>query len=105
MVQELIRCDYDPIVLAERGGFHVESLEINSIRAADMEAMAKIAEALGKPTESARWFGRVDAMREGFRSKMIGEVIIPVAPQALKDEPVETGPNISAPIIRRRKLG
>ena len=71
MVQELIRCDYDPIVLAERGGFHVESLEINSIRAADMEAMAKIAEALGKPTESTRWLGRVDAMREGFRSKMI----------------------------------
>ena len=71
MVEELIRWDYDAIALAERDCFHVESLEINSIRAADLEAMANIAHVLGKPTESAIWLGRAEAVREGFRSKMI----------------------------------
>ena len=51
MVAELDRYDYDPIILAEHGCFHVESLEINAIRAADMEAMANIAQALGKSAE------------------------------------------------------
>jgi glycogen debranching enzyme len=71
MVGELIRYDYDPMALAEHGSFHVESLEINAIRAADMEAMSKIAQVLGRPVESARWLDRVEAVRQGFRSKMI----------------------------------
>ena len=71
MVEELIRYDYDPIALAEHDWFHVESLEINAIRAADMEAMAKIAQTLGKSAESAGWLGRAEAVRNGFRSKMI----------------------------------
>ena len=73
MVEELDRCDYDPTLLAEHGSFHVESLEINGIRAADLEAMAKIAQALGKPAESASWLGRAEAVRQGFRSRMIVE--------------------------------
>src|SRR5688500_614212 len=71
MVEELVRYDYDPTALAAHGWFHVESLEINAIRAADMEAMSKIAQVLGKPSESAGWLGRAEAVREGFRSKMI----------------------------------
>ena len=71
MVEELVRYDYDPIRLAEHGAFHVESLEINGIRAADMEAMAEIALKLGKPAESGRWLDRVEAVRHGFRSRMV----------------------------------
>ena len=71
MVEELVRYDYDAIALAENGGFHVESLEINGIRAADMEAMANIANVLGKPEESAAWLDRAEAVRSGFRSRMI----------------------------------
>jgi glycogen debranching enzyme len=71
MVEELVQYDYDPVLLAEHGGFHVESLEINGIRAADMEAMANIASALGKPEESAAWLARADGVRDGFRSKMV----------------------------------
>jgi alpha,alpha-trehalase len=41
------------------------------MRAADMEAMANIAQVLGKPVQSARWLGRAEAVRDGFRSKMI----------------------------------
>jgi glycogen debranching enzyme len=71
MVEELVRHDYDPTLLAEHGCFHVESLEMNGIRAADMEAMAKIALTLGKPAESTAWLGRAEAVRAGFRSKML----------------------------------
>lgn len=71
MVEELVRYEYDPIRLAEHGAFHVESLEVNGIRAADMEAMAEIALRLGKPAESAKWLERVEGVRTGFRSRMI----------------------------------
>jgi glycogen debranching enzyme len=71
MVNELVRYEYDPVLLAGNGWFHVESLEMNGIRAADLEAMANIALALGKTAESSHWFARADAVREGFRSKMI----------------------------------
>ena len=71
MVEELIRYDYDPIALVQNGCFHVESLEINGIRAADLEAMADIAMVLDKPEEAAEWLRRVDIVRNGFRSRMI----------------------------------
>ena len=71
MVEELVRYDHDPVLLAENGGFHVESLEINSIRAADMESMARMAQALGKPAEAESWLRRGAAVREGFRARMI----------------------------------
>jgi glycogen debranching enzyme len=71
MVNELVRYEYDAILLAGNGWFHVESLEINAIRAADMEAMAKIASALGKPEEASRWLDRTQVVRDGFRSRMI----------------------------------
>jgi mannosylglycerate hydrolase len=87
MVDELIRYDYDPIALAEHGGFHVESLEINAIRAADMEAMSKIAQILRKPAESARWLSRAEAVREGFRSKMIVDGL-PYDLEGLNEKPI-----------------
>jgi glycogen debranching enzyme len=67
----LVRYDYDPKLLAEHGCFHVEYIEINALRVADLEAMAKIAQTLGKPEESAAWLGRADRVRDGFRSRMI----------------------------------
>ena len=71
MVEELIRYNYDPIDLVQNSCFHVESLEINGIRAADLEAMADIAMLLNKPEEAAEWLRRVDGVRNGFRSRMI----------------------------------
>jgi alpha,alpha-trehalase len=71
MVETLVQYSYDPMLLAEHGSFHVESLEINAIRAADMDAMARIAHILGKPAESASWLARAERVREGFRAKMI----------------------------------
>jgi len=87
MVEELIRYNYDPIALDEHGWFHVESLEINAIRAADMEAMADIAQLLGKPAESARWLDRAEAVRQGFRSKMIVDDL-PYDLEGLGEKPI-----------------
>ena len=87
MVEELIRYDYDPMALAEHGWFHVESLEINAIRAADMEAMSRIAQVLGKPVEAARWLDRVEAVRQGFRSKMIVDGL-PYDLEGLDEKPI-----------------
>jgi alpha,alpha-trehalase len=87
MVAELIQYNYDPIALAEHDCFHVESLEINAIRAADMEAMSKIARALGKPAESTRWLERAEVVREGFRSKMIVEGL-PYDLEGLDEKPI-----------------
>jgi glycogen debranching enzyme len=87
MVKELIRYEYDPVALAEHGCFHVESLEMNAIRAADLEAMAKIAHVLGMPAESSRWLRRADAVREGFRSKMIVDGL-PYDLEGLDEKPI-----------------
>lgn len=73
MVEELARYDYNPTLLAEHGGFHVESLEINAIRAADMEAMAALAERLDKEAEADTWRARAETVRAGFRSRMMVE--------------------------------
>ena len=87
MVEELIRYEYDPVALAEHGWFHVESLEINAIRAADLEAMAAIAQLLGMPAESAQWLSRAEAVREGFRSKMIVDGL-PYDLEGLEEKPI-----------------
>ena len=87
MVEELMRYEYDPTALAEHGGFHVESLEINAIRAADLEAMSRIAQTLGKPAASAQWFSRAEAVREGFRAKMIFDGL-PYDLEGLEEKPI-----------------
>jgi glycogen debranching enzyme len=87
MVEELVRHNYDPVLLAEHGGFHVESLEINGIRAADLEAMAKIALTIGKPAESTTWLEQAETVRDGFRSRMIVDGM-PYDLAGLDEEPI-----------------
>jgi len=87
MVEELVRHNYDPVLLAEQGGFHVESLEINGIRAADLEAMATIALTIGKPAESTTWLERAETVRDGFRSRMIVDGM-PYDLAGLDEEPI-----------------
>jgi glycogen debranching enzyme len=71
LAEVLDKYDTDPTTLAEHGCFHVEPMDYNAIRAADMDAMAEIALLLDKPNESANWQRRAEAIREAFRAKMI----------------------------------
>ena len=70
LAHTLAEYDMDARALAEAGWFHVEPMDYNAIRAADMEAMADIAQILGKP-DVAGWQHRVDAVRQAFQTKML----------------------------------
>jgi len=83
----LTEYDADPVALAEHGWFHVETMDFNAIRAADMEAMAEIAGTLGKPEESAYWQRRAEAIREAFRARMIVEGL-PYDLEGLDERPI-----------------
>jgi alpha,alpha-trehalase len=87
MVEELNQYDYDPVALAQHGCFHVESLEMNAIRAADMEAMSRIGQTLDMPAESTRWLSRAEAVREGFRARMIFDDL-PYDLEGLDEKPI-----------------
>ncbi|MCI0713062.1 MAG: hypothetical protein L0154_23100 [Chloroflexi bacterium] len=59
--------------LAEAGWFSIKTLDFNAIRAADMEAMGKIAVVLGKHHDVEMWQQRVERIRDGFQAKMMFE--------------------------------
>ncbi len=67
----LTKHDNDPSVLAQQGWFHVEPMDYNAIRAADMDAMSDMALTLDRPEEAANWQRRAEAIREAFQAKMI----------------------------------
>jgi alpha,alpha-trehalase len=79
--------DTDPSALAEQGWFHVEPMDFNAVRAADLEAMAEIALSLGKPAESTSWHRRAEAVRVAFQSKMIIEGL-PYDLAGLDEQPI-----------------
>ncbi len=62
--------DTDARALAAAGWFYVEPMDYNAIRAADMEALAQIAQILGKP-DAARWQRKVDTVRQAFQARMV----------------------------------
>jgi glycogen debranching enzyme len=63
------RCEAD--ALARDGSFCVEALDYNAIRAADLEAVAFIAEALGKESEALMWRQRAATVQNAVQHKMI----------------------------------
>lgn len=71
LAQQITKYDGDARALGEAGWFSVEPMDYNAVRVADMEAMAKIAEALGKPEDAEMWERRIDRVRHAFQAKMI----------------------------------
>lgn len=67
----IVEYDTDALALAEAGSFHLETIDFNAIRAADMETMADIAVILGKPDEAAAWQQRVKQVQQAYQRKMI----------------------------------
>ncbi len=70
LAQVIAEYDTDARALAAAGWFHVEPMDYNAIRAADMEALGDIAQILGKP-DVARWQRKVDAVRQVFQARMV----------------------------------
>lgn len=71
LAEQITKYDADARALTEGGWFSVESMDYNAVRVADMEALAKIAEALGKPEDVGMWERRIEAVRRAFQAKMI----------------------------------
>lgn len=69
LVKQLIAHDCDAQALAESDSYHVESVEYNAIRAADLEALAFIAAELGE--RGQRWQTRAQQIQAAARAKFI----------------------------------
>ncbi|MGH2542717.1 MAG: MGH1-like glycoside hydrolase domain-containing protein, partial [Ardenticatenaceae bacterium] len=63
--------DCDALTLAQDGYFHVEAIDINAIRAADLEALAFIAHELGKANEATHWQVRAKAVQRAVSDKLL----------------------------------
>jgi len=87
LAETLVKFDTEPIALAEQGAFHIETMDFNAIRAADLDAMAEIALALDKPEESANWQRRAETIRAAFRAKMIVDGL-PYDLEGLDERPI-----------------
>lgn len=61
----------DPVALAQAGLYHVEAVDYNATRAADLEALVFIAQELGQPAEAARWQARAQAVQAAVQKKML----------------------------------
>jgi glycogen debranching enzyme len=73
LVGELIRHDCDAQALAEAGHYHVEALDFNAIRAADLEALGRMAQILGKTGDAGRWHDEAVAIQHSIMQKVAGQ--------------------------------
>ncbi len=64
----------DARALAQAGFFHVEALDYNAIRAADLEALAEMAAELDRAEDAARWQTRAKAVQIAVQTKMFRPV-------------------------------
>lgn len=71
LAQVIVQHQTDAAALQQAGSFAVEPMDFNAIRAADLEALAEIAEILGKSDESAALHQRAAAIRAAFQAKMV----------------------------------
>lgn len=63
--------DHDCVSLAKAGLFHVEVLDYNAIRAADLEALAEIANELGQPADASHWRSRAQAVQQAVQTRLM----------------------------------
>jgi glycogen debranching enzyme len=63
--------DHDPTALARAGYFLTENIDFNAIRAADLEAQADIADALGKPADSVYWHSHAQAVQRAVQTRLM----------------------------------
>lgn len=71
LVERLMAHSCDAAALAQQGLFHVEAADFNAIRAADLESLAQIATALGRPEDAVRWQARARAVQNAVQQKMV----------------------------------
>lgn len=71
LVQTLIAHDCDARRLAEAGSFFVKPMGYNAIRAADLEALGRIAHKLGKVAEAKKWAEKAERVKTAVFQKCV----------------------------------
>ena len=87
LAKTIVEYDTDAAALAQAGSFIMETMDYNAFRAADLDALAEIANILGKADEAASLRQRVEAIRQAFQAKMIVDGY-PVDLQGADEQPV-----------------
>jgi glycogen debranching enzyme len=90
-VGHLIAFECDVLALSQAGYFAVEALDFNAIRAAELEALAGIAQLLGK-TEAQQWQEKARNVQAAIQARMIlpdgmfdlaGEAEVPIVQESV----------------------
>ncbi len=68
-VKNLMQYDCDAVRLGEAGFYHVEVIDYNAIRSADLEALARIAQILGQ--DGTEWETKAKAVQTAVMEKMV----------------------------------
>jgi alpha,alpha-trehalase len=63
--------DHDPLALAQAGHFFVTTVDFNAIRAADLEALSRIACELGKPADASHWRSCAQAVQHAVQTRLM----------------------------------
>lgn len=71
LVADLVRFDCDAQALAEAGYYHVEAVDYNTLRAADLDGLSRLEARLGDAPAAARWAAKADRVRAAVRRKML----------------------------------
>lgn len=78
---------HDPLALGQAGFFLVEPVDVNAIRAADLEALAEIAGELGKPADAAHWYDRAQAVQRAVQTHLLQPA--PHELEGLQETPIQ----------------
>jgi glycogen debranching enzyme len=71
LVETLIVCECDVTCLQSAGSFAVEAADFNAIRAADLLAMADIAQHLGYDTDALHFTDKAEAVQRAVQQKIL----------------------------------
>jgi hypothetical protein len=71
LAARILEADGDASALARDGAFFVEPIDINAIRAADLEALSRIAHELDRPEEAQRWQSLAEAVQQAVSKKLL----------------------------------
>ena len=71
LVAKLISHDCNAQTLAQEGFYHVESVDYNAIRAADLDALARLETTCGEAAQAAHWSDKARNIRDAIAQKML----------------------------------
>lgn len=88
LVADLVRYDCDALALAQAGYFHVEAIDYNTVRAADLDALSRLEARVGDPGQAALRSAKAARVRAAVRRKMLLSADEVVDLEGLDEKPI-----------------